>query len=293
MKTLLCYTSLIIFAYLLVTPKHVVASTLFHNGGAVAEQSKNDIPLATEVTLLADQAYPPFSYVENGELKGLLVDIIAAIDAKMPRYRINLLPMPWHKGKALMKKGEHLGLLGAYFHGHDWPYLYPYSQTILYEDLVTVCSNNANMPANASWPESYRGRKLGTVGSYDGWADYGRRLRAEQVAYFFEFPNMELAFSGLVKNVIDCFIVEPTAYSSHLKQAKEAHKIPDGFTSQITNFLSRNTVHLGYSAPALRANKFPYALDFQRTFDSQLFLLKQQGAFDALYEKHKVPLLRK
>ena len=88
-----------------------------------------------DVTILVDDGYPPFSYEHEGRAKGVYVKVLRAIFARMPQFRVTLRPVPWQRGKLMMERGEGMGLAPAFFHGHDWPYLHPYSLPFYVETI--------------------------------------------------------------------------------------------------------------------------------------------------------------
>ncbi|WP_315983755.1 hypothetical protein [Aliamphritea spongicola] len=57
-----------------------------------------------EVTIYADDSYPPYSYVENNILKGLYTRILSTAFSRMPDYRVRLMPVPWKRGLMLLEK---------------------------------------------------------------------------------------------------------------------------------------------------------------------------------------------
>ncbi len=72
-----------------------------------------------DVKLLVDANYPPFSYVEGDDVKGLNNAILRKVAEQMTGYNIELVPKDWQDAKLAIKSGEFLGLAGVYFHGHD------------------------------------------------------------------------------------------------------------------------------------------------------------------------------
>ncbi|MDO9194374.1 MAG: transporter substrate-binding domain-containing protein, partial [Undibacterium sp.] len=54
---------------------------------------------AEKVVLEMDNDYAPYSFVENGELKGLYVDLLKSIAARLaPTYDVQLQAIPWKRG---------------------------------------------------------------------------------------------------------------------------------------------------------------------------------------------------
>lgn len=97
------------------------------------------------VTIFADDAYPPYSYVENGRAVGIYPEILRAADVLMTEFEIELQPIPWRRGLKLLEAGRIFALLPPYYYPQRRPYIHPYSDPILDEEVV-VCSANASPP---------------------------------------------------------------------------------------------------------------------------------------------------
>lgn len=241
------------------------------------------------ITLLSDIDYRPYVYVENESAIGLLPDIVAMIDEKLDRYSIKIEPKRFSAGKNHLRDGTYLGLLGTYFHAHDWPYAYPYSYPLYFESLVTVCRANVFKNKNASWPKDYAGLKIGTIKGYDGWLSDEIRFRSINTVNFFEFPTISLALNGVYKDVVDCTLFEKTTFAQTLDNLISQGKIADKNALKIQTVISRHSVHLAYSFKAYQSDAYPYALDFQKSFDAALYQLIESGELLPLFEKYGVP----
>ena len=59
----------------------------------------------TRVEILADAAYPPYSWQEGEEVRGIYADIIREVTSAMPDYEVVLKPMPWRRGLSMVEQG--------------------------------------------------------------------------------------------------------------------------------------------------------------------------------------------
>ena len=242
-----------------------------------------------DVELLTEKSYMPYSYVEKGELKGIYVDLLNEAFALMPGYSLKLTPIDWSQAKKNIRDGKQLGLVGSYFHGHDLPYMYPYSIALGKETVVTVCHPSVFKSTNISWPEDYKGLLVGNVEGYDGWLNY--RVRSEEATKninFLEVPTSSIAFD-MVKNArLDCILFDEAAY-----YFSTANLDTNALTSEgkqilpiLSSRLSVKLVHIAYSLQALKDNTFPYALDFQHALDVAVFTLEESGKADEIRKKY-------
>lgn len=99
-----------------------------------------------KVTILADENYPPYTFVENGVLKGIYVDIVME-SAKLisARYKVEIVGVPWKRGIETIKAGKALAILPPYKHLDKRRYMWPYSLPLLTENVVAFCHKNIDI----------------------------------------------------------------------------------------------------------------------------------------------------
>ncbi|MGL5321442.1 MAG: transporter substrate-binding domain-containing protein, partial [Aeromonas veronii] len=89
----------------------------------------------TRVEILADAAYPPYSWQEGEEVRGIYADIIREVTSAMPDYEVVLKPMPWRRGLSMVEQGTAFAIFPPYYMPDTRPYMWPYSQPMLDEEL--------------------------------------------------------------------------------------------------------------------------------------------------------------
>jgi polar amino acid transport system substrate-binding protein len=239
-----------------------------------------------EVELLMDRNYKPYSYSENGKSKGMYAEIVEAAFSLMPNYSVKLTAVNWSEGKKRIQRGEALGLVGAYFHAHDWPYMYPYSIAFAQETVITICHEKVLGQTREQWPEDYKGLLVGNIEGYDGWLnDQVRSENNTKYVNFLEVPTIDIALQMVGMGSLDCALFESAAFSYAMNQYGTQHQ--NGFSAPIiTSEVSVNTLHLGYSRKAIIENKYPYAFEFQQAFDVAIFQLERSGKAGLIRKKY-------
>ena len=58
-----------------------------------------------EVLVYGDINYPPYSFEDEGQPKGIYVDILRSAFAKMRDYDVTIKMIPWKRGLEYIKKG--------------------------------------------------------------------------------------------------------------------------------------------------------------------------------------------
>lgn len=62
----------------------------------------------TLVTLLIDEAYPPYSYRTAEGLAGICADILRTTEPRLPGYRLKLAAQPWRRALVETEAGRAL-----------------------------------------------------------------------------------------------------------------------------------------------------------------------------------------
>ena len=100
----------------------------------------NKAHAVTQVEIIADDNYPPFSYRKGFHSVGLYPQILNAVFAKMPKYQVIIRPLPWRRGLAMMQEGTGFAIFPPYYFPDKRPYLSDYSPPLLEEQVTLFCS---------------------------------------------------------------------------------------------------------------------------------------------------------
>ena len=98
------------------------------------------------VTILTDESYPPYSFVDNGQLKGIYIEIVnEAAKLLAPHYKVEIVAHPWKRALHEIKKGTVLAILPPYKHLEKRSYIWPYSVPLMKENIVAFCQKGVNL----------------------------------------------------------------------------------------------------------------------------------------------------
>ncbi|HJV00357.1 MAG TPA: transporter substrate-binding domain-containing protein [Burkholderiaceae bacterium] len=255
-----------------------LAGCLLAAGGALAAAPLTPgggaAPIA--VTIYGDDDYPPYSYLENGEMKGIYTAIIRAALKKMPDYQVELQPVPWKRGLVKLETGESFALYPPYLREAERPYM-AYSEPIMAEQLVVYC----NRPAIAQrtlkhWPADYYGLRIGyNAGFLSGGKAFDEAARAGRLSAL-PARSSRLNLLKLLKGRIDCYLNDRLSIEWELGKLRHEKLIEAGALEvRETAALSAEQGHLGYT---MRDDgRFPYKQDFIRQFNAIIRDMKQDG----------------
>ncbi len=245
------------------------------------------------VTVLCDASYPPYSYAENGEAKGLYSDILRAAFARMPGYRISIRPVPWPRGLADVEKGTAFALFPPYYRPVERPWM-DYSRPILEESVVAfVRSELAQQRAIEDFPAAYAGLRVGLNRGFNIIAapDYKRMLAAGQVQQSYASDN-HTNLLQLKRQRIDVYINDRLSILWELQQMRDQGLLGNAGLGWLVEGprLSSEHGHLGYT----RANSeaYPYKQDFMQRLDQALLGLEADGSIARLASRYSAIDLR-
>lgn len=112
----------------------------------------------TDVTIYCDDSYPPYSYKEDREIKGIYTEVVKVAFSRMEQYKVKIKAIPWKRGLKHLEEGKGFGIYPPYYHIRKRPYIYPYSLPILEEQVVLFLREDvAKQKKRHRWPEDYYG----------------------------------------------------------------------------------------------------------------------------------------
>lgn len=239
-----------------------------------------------DVTVLCDDGYPPYSYVENGEAKGLYSDILRAVFARMPGYRVSIRPVPWPRGLAELARGSSFALFPPYHRPQERPWM-DYSRPILEESVVTfVRSASVQRRALQDFPAAYAGLRIGLNRGFSIIVDprYDLMLAEGALEQSFAKDNRTNLLQ-LKQGRIDVYINDRLSILWELRRMSD-----EGLVSTTLDWLvegpklSSEHGHLGYTR--LNAQAYPYKRDFMQRFDAALAELQHDGSVERLAQRY-------
>lgn len=120
----------------------------------------------TAVTVYCDNNYPPYSYVENDEAKGIYVEALTRAFSRMEAYEVTIIAEPWKRSLEMLEQGKHFALFPPYYRPTARPFM-DYSEPILEEKVVVFLNASiADKRQLNSWPVDFHGMKIGRNPGY-------------------------------------------------------------------------------------------------------------------------------
>lgn len=239
-----------------------------------------DIP----VTIYADAGYPPYSYEKDGKPAGLYYDIVRAAFSHMHGYKIDVQPVPWKRGMALLKSGTGFALYPPYMNTRDEPWTWPYSVPLYEEHVVAVCRKDilAAKPRKR-WPKDFFGLTIGNnAGFIVGGDEFDKAVQAGSLRME-EGKDSETNILKLGMKRIDCYINDRVSIQWTRNQLKAEGKYDEGGAHAELAEAAQIAVRQGYLGYTDRDNgKYAYKSDFVKQFDNAVLRMKRNGEIDTI-----------
>jgi len=218
------------------------------------------------VTIYGDDNYPPYSYLENGQAKGIYVDVLKLTFSKMPEYKVIIKMTPWKRGLSCIKRGECLALFPPYQVEKRRPWMM-LSEPILEEQIV-VFGTVEKLKEKTKWPQDFLGFQIGLNNGFSphalGGHAFGEACKAKKIVIQ-EAKSNDHNLKKLETGRIDFYLND---------RLIDISKYPTIKRGTVTNV---NYGHLGFT----RVNKnFKYLYDFKNKFDTIIKEIKQSNQIE-------------
>ncbi|WP_317204118.1 substrate-binding periplasmic protein [Janthinobacterium sp.] len=229
-----------------------------------------------DVTIYADDHYPPYSYLDNGRLTGIYTLIVQRALERLPGYRVQLLPVPWKRGVLMLEKGQAFALYPPYFRPAERPFM-KYSEAMLTEQLVVFCNAGlARMRALKVWPDDYSGLRIGmNAGFLAGGREFDAAVKAGRLSVD-AVHGSRANLLKLLRGRIDCYVNDRLSILWELEHIKKEGLMAASYLPLVeTVELGAEQGFLGYTE--LSPEHFPFRADFVQKFNAVLREMKRSG----------------
>ena len=243
---------------------------------------------ATPLVIYGDDDYPPYSYVDNGQLKGIYTEIVREAVQSMPQYAVQLRPVPWKRGVLMLQTGEAFALYPPYSWRSERPYV-RYSVPLLMEQLVVLCNQDVLAKrALRQWPADYGGLHIGVnAGFLLGDAQQTAALQAASIV-FDTAKGTRTNLLKLMRGRIDCYVSDRLSAQWELQRiAGDSRAGTPRQAIHETAQLASQQGHVGFTVrqPA----QYPYRDDFIAQFNAAIVRMQHNGAIRRIVERALPP----
>ena len=244
------------------------------------------------VIILADDAYPPYSFVEDDQIKGIYVEILqTAAEALAEYYHVEIKATPWQRGLKELREGSAFALIPPYKHPDKRPYIWPYSIPLLEETVVTTCHEGIDI-------FGYIGQELNSlatpikVGVNAGYQILSEELtlaRKKGTINFQENKDTQSNVLKLLLRRIDCYLNDRSSTLWEIKRLNSLYPEKSFSKVMFTEPLvvMVRTAHIGYTDS--KGHKYDYKEDFVRRMDSAIKDVQSSPVYKQIIKTYEMP----
>lgn len=239
---------------------------------------------ATPVTVIGMSDYYPYSYLEDGEIKGIYPELLGTIFARMPEYFVTIELLPWKRGLALVKEHQRFAIFPPYKRLEDRPWMSVFSLPYMDEQVVVVCrKDQVNLANLKKFPEDYQGLTFGNnLGFLTPGPAFFELVKAGKIKLT-EFPSVLANLEQMRDGLITCYADDRLAIVAEAK--KVVYRDSGADLNQImieTAVISTESVYLGFAEGSEKV--FPYRDQFIKEFNQHLLQAKQSGLINKVLQ---------
>lgn len=248
--------------------------------------SKATFAVNINVTVYALHDYPPYSYKDDKEIKGIYTKILREAFSRMKGYDVFISATPWKRGLKYLEQGNGFALYPPYYRPIERPYIHPYSVPILEEKVVVFCSEKILQQSRPNWPEDYYGL---TIGNNSGYKLGGEKFWKVSKEGKIKIEETD----GNLKNILklgagrtDCYINDRLSILWELNRLKKSGEYKDHYTKiKEGPVISSEQGFLGFTD---RDNgRFYFKNDFVMKFNSIMIEMKTRGEVQKIINNYE------
>ena len=209
----------------------------------------------TNITIIGDRNYAPYSYEKDGIATGLYVDILQAVFSHLEDHQVTLKMEPWKRGLSMIKEGTKLAIFPPYYWSEKRPYISEYSEPIYKEQVVSICNKQRLRSTDMKWPIDYQGFKVGTNRGFLAPGPEFFKLVDQDKITLVETQNSDTALRLLSLKRIDCYVNSKLTIQWSINNL-ERNVLHRNLSENLayTSIISENNAYIGYSKAYLEKN---------------------------------------
>jgi polar amino acid transport system substrate-binding protein len=240
----------------------------------------------TQVTILADDSYPPYSFVENGKLKGIYIDIVRqAATLIESHYKINIIAIPWKRGLLEIEMGKSFALIPPYKHIQKRSYIWPYSIPLMKEHVVAFCQKGINLSKYIN-PTKIKKQPPLMIGINAGYLILNKKLEKAVHRKDIIISENKSTSSNIMKlytKRLDCYFNDKNSTHWELSQLSKKSSINFENVREALLVMTQ-TAHIGYTNA--HGHDFEFKDDFVLRMDDALSNLISSGTYQEIINQY-------
>ncbi|MBN2782657.1 MAG: transporter substrate-binding domain-containing protein [Campylobacterales bacterium] len=225
------------------------------------------------VEIVGDKNYPPYSYEESGEARGVYVDIIKSAFEKIDGYDVKFNMTAFKRAKELVKSGKAVAFFPPYYNEERTKWT-KFSEPILAERSI-VFAKSETLKNNVDFPKDFYGLTLCMNRGFNieavGGSELNDAVESKKIN-FIEANDNKACLSRVVRGMADFYVNDELIDISNFVDIKRGLKVKENFG------------HVGFT---LNDKDYPYLKDFQKKFDKVIIQMKKDHEIEEIVKKYR------
>jgi len=240
---------------------------------------------AEEVLIVGDDAFPPYSYLDDqGQPAGIYVEILREAASRMPDRRVRIELLPGRRALLMVETGRAHAVFPAPWEPADRPWM-SYAGPLLTEVRVLVCRSDLPSLDLRQFPSQYEGV---TFAAALGSPDPGplvQRMADEGKVGLFSARDTREAVTALTDGRADCFVGDRAAIGAAARELPPLTALAGQLGRPVSGLVTvhetgRTRTFLGFAADA------PDLTALRSEFDRALEVLHREGRIKHIEAAH-------
>ncbi len=231
----------------------------------------------TTVTIYCDEGYQPYAYGEGTTAKGAYVDVIMTAASKLKGYKVEIVPVPWKRGLAMMESGEAFALMPTYKRVELRPWM-NYELKVGEEKVVVLLNSKSGIPATSKWPDDFLGKSIALNAGYSTLDTWKTKVKVQDV------KTNDIGIQMLQSGRVDAYVNDEVLIFSIVKDMKAKKAIPADTSFVVGPLISLEETFISLTNTGKA--KYAYWDDFSKQMKASLDAMWKSGEIKKIFEKY-------
>ncbi|RCK38813.1 hypothetical protein TH19_03135 [Thalassospira profundimaris] len=230
------------------------------------------------VSLYSEDSNVPYAFLDGDEPDGIYTRILKEAVARLPKYDLEIVNVPFRRGMDLLRNGTVMGFFPPYQRlERDW--IERYSIPILRETVVAICSSDyANRRELNHFPADYAGARFANNAGYKLAGDAFFKMVDQGEIVLEEANTTASNLRFMMAGRVDCYVNERLAILDGMRELDVDRNITRLFDE--TAIIGQEYGFLAYGPDP--ENQWPWRNTFADALDTVLAKMRDSGVIDQL-----------
>lgn len=227
----------------------------------------------------------PYSYCENGKVKGISVDIFKSIFSNLEDYSLKIKGIEWNKAIEIMKQGRKskIKMIGTItYKPKDRPFIVDYTKPYAYDHKVIFC--NKFKKGTKKWPQDFYHLKIAKMKGFAREKELEQAVANKLIEV--EEGDSRENILALLNNKVDCYINDEIATKGEILKLKKYYNDRNISTKKLDKIkeiaeIGKKGFRIGFSSAP-----FPEKKDLIKKINLAIQVMKNSGEIEEIKQKY-------